>query len=178
VDITSVFFCSIYVIWMVRSCKQSLLTRCFCSNKIISTQLPTSNDDIITIASSSNTCSLYSIMETIQTIDHRIQSVDDNCYKQQNDLYHELLAWYHAQLKRIIIMLKKNMNKYKLSIDYLASKKKVLEILFDVRAVYLLKSLNKRSFICITALLLLQSIMKPFIIASIFPWWFPRAVTT
>ncbi len=73
---------------MTKSCKQilSLLTRCFYSKETISTQLPTSHNDITTIAYLSNTCPLYLIIETIQTIDHMAQSVDDSCNKQQSDL--------------------------------------------------------------------------------------------
>jgi hypothetical protein len=63
----------------------SLLTRCFRSNKMISTITSTSNSDIKKLPSSSNTCRSSSIIETIQIIDQMVQATEDSSDKQKGD---------------------------------------------------------------------------------------------
>jgi len=68
---------------MAKSYKQSssILTKCFRFNP---TPVLTSNSDITTITSPSNTCPLSSVTEAIQTIDQLVQSADNNSNKQQD----------------------------------------------------------------------------------------------
>ncbi len=74
---------------MAKNYKQSasLFTKCFRFNKTISTPVLSSNSDIITIISPSNTCPLSSVIEAIQTIDQLVQSTEGDRNKQQGDSY-------------------------------------------------------------------------------------------
>lgn len=74
----------------------SILTKCLRFNKKNSRQIPTNNNNNIT-------CPLSSVIETIQTIDQLVQSVENNSNKQQNDsktmnidqIEEMLIKWAH-----------------------------------------------------------------------------------
>lgn len=136
------------------------MTRCLYSNKTISNQLLTTNDDITTIASLSNTCPLFLIIETIPTIDHAVQSVDDSCNKQQSDLYYGLLTIYFEELKEWSLYWKRLWTTTNYSWISSELEKKYSKIKFAIWGIGLFKLLDKRLFISITSLLPLLSIIK------------------